>query len=199
MVWIAGVIAGYLLGSLSFAYLVAGLVRGVDIRTVGTGNAGAANVSREVGKPWGILVWFLDTAKGIAAVFVAALWSGALPKPLPLQVLLLTLVGCAAVLGHSYPIFLNFRGGKGASAAGGLILYLFPKLFPLVIALFFLAQKLGPDNRGVILLSVAIFFLYLYGFYGASGFGYYVISFLCLILTCFLTNRDIFRVLFPKR
>ncbi|MFH2067971.1 MAG: glycerol-3-phosphate acyltransferase [Candidatus Omnitrophota bacterium] len=199
MVWISGVIAGYLIGSLSFAYLVTGLVKGVDIRTLGTGNAGAANVSREVGKLWGILVWFLDTAKGIAAVFVAALWSGAFPKPLPLQVLLLTLVGCAAVLGHSYPLFLKFKGGKGASTAGGLILYLFPKLFPLVITLFFLAQKLGPNNRGVILLSTAIFFLYLYGFYGASGFGCHVLSFLFLILTSFLTNRGILRVLFPKR
>ena len=67
MVWVAGIITGYLIGSLSFAYLVTKLVRGVDIRTIGTGNAGAANVSREVGKTLGIMVWFLDTAKGILA------------------------------------------------------------------------------------------------------------------------------------
>ena len=199
MVWVAGIITGYLIGSISFACLVTRMVRGIDIRTLGTGNAGAANVSREVGKSWGILVWFLDTAKGIMAVFLAALWTGAFPKPMLFQVPFLALVGCAAVLGHAYPLYLNFRGGKGASTSGGLILYLFPKLFPLVIILFFLTQKLGPHNRTVVLLSVATFFLYLYGLYGSFGFGYYVFSFLCLILTCFLTNRDIFRVLFLKR
>lgn len=199
MVWIAGIITGYLIGSFSFAHLITGLVRGVDIRAIGTGNAGAANVFREVGKPWGILVWFLDTAKGVLAAFFTALWSGAFPKPLPFQVALLTLVGCAAVLGHSYPLFLNFKGGKGASTSGGLMLYLFPKLFPLVIILFFLTQKLGPHNRNIILLSAATFFLYLYALYGNFGFGYYVLSFLSLILTSFLTNRDILRVLFLER
>ena len=191
MVWIAGIITGYLIGSLSFAYLVTRLVRGVDIRAIGTGNAGAANVSREVGKAWGILVWFLDTAKGIQAVFFTALWSGAFPKPVPFQVPFLTLAGCAAVLGHSYPLFLNFKGGKGASTSGGLILYLFPKLFPLVIILFFLTQKLGPHNKIVLSLSTVIFFLYLYGLYGAPGFGYYGLSFLYLVLTSILINRDI--------
>lgn len=179
--------------------MIARLVRKVDIRTIGTGNAGAANVSREVGKSWGILVWFLDTAKGILAVFLAALWIGAFPKPMLFQIPFLTLVGCTAVLGHAYPLFLNFKGGKGASTSGGLILYLFPKLFPLVIILFFLTQKLGSHNRTVVLLPVATFFLYLYSLYGSFGFGYYVFSFLCLILTCFLTNCDIFRVLFLKR
>lgn len=199
MVWIAGIITGYLIGSISFAYLVTKLVRGIDIRTIGTKNAGAANVAREIGKPWGILVWFLDMAKGVLALFFTALWSDAFPKPIPLQIPFLTLVGCAAIIGHAYPLFLNFKGGKGASTSGGLILYLFPKLFPLIIVLFFLTQKLGPHNKVFFSLSAAIFFLYLYGLYASPGFGYYSLSFLYLILTSLLINRDISKALFSRQ
>jgi glycerol-3-phosphate acyltransferase PlsY len=114
---IAVLIVGYLLGSIPFAVIVAKRA-GVDIFSVGSGNPGATNVLREVGKSAGYLVFFLDFLKGLVATtwFLCPLF--VLPED-PL----LGLWGLpAAVLGHTYPVFSRFRGGKGvASTMGGLL------------------------------------------------------------------------------
>ncbi len=94
------------------AYLVA-KARGVDIFNVGTRNPGAANTFRSIGRSAGVLVFALDAAKGVAAVFVAAALGVA---PLELRVA----AGAAAVLGHWYPVFLRFRGGAGLAPSLGV-------------------------------------------------------------------------------
>ena len=116
---------GYWFGAIPFALIIAKLKR-VDIRKVGTKNPGAANVFRQVGKPYGILVWVLDTAKGAAAMAIA-------DKIFHIHLFYVTLVGIAAVAGHCWSVFLRFRGGKGVATSGGVFLYLLPWAFPIVI------------------------------------------------------------------
>ena len=116
-------IAAYLLGSIPFAYL-AGRARGVDIRTVGSRNVGATNVFRTLGRRIGVAVMALDIAKGAVAVAVARVL---LESPWPL------LAAAAAILGHVFPVWLRFRGGKGVAVAGGAVLALTP--LPALVAL----------------------------------------------------------------
>jgi glycerol-3-phosphate acyltransferase PlsY len=110
-------LAAYLLGSVPFSYLVA-RSRGVDVRRVGSGNVGATNVMRSVGVAAGLVAFVLDAGKGAAAVVLARLvgHSGALP----------VVAGVAAVLGHLYPVWLRFRGGKGVATGAGMFLPLVP-------------------------------------------------------------------------
>jgi acyl phosphate:glycerol-3-phosphate acyltransferase len=112
------VVAGYLLGALPFGYWVPRLVRGEDIRTLGSGNVGASNVFRVYGRSLGIPVALLDVAKGFAAASLG-LWAGG--------ALIGVLAAAAAMLGHARPIFLRFqKGGKMAATAGGATLALAP-------------------------------------------------------------------------
>ncbi len=113
------IILGYLFGSIPFAYLAGRLVKGIDIRTVGTKNMGAHNVMLEVGRLVGIAVLLLDIGKGALSVLMAR-WMD-LPDWAAL------LAGVAAVLGHNFPVFLGFSGGRGLAASIGAILVLLPK------------------------------------------------------------------------
>jgi glycerol-3-phosphate acyltransferase PlsY len=108
----------YLLGSVSFAVLLVRLKTGKDIRTEGSGNAGATNVLRAHGKTLGILVALLDVAKGAVAVWLVKLVT-ADPR-------YAAAAGFAAILGHVFPLFYGFRGGKGVATAVGAFLVLAP-------------------------------------------------------------------------
>lgn len=118
----------YLLGSIPWSYLVVRLVQGLDVRTVGSGNVGATNVMRTAGKKAGGLALVLDVGKGVAAVLVSrALEASSL------------VVGCAAVavvLGHIFPIFLKFQGGKGVATAAGALGALEPAVLLACLLLF---------------------------------------------------------------
>ena len=112
------VVAGYLLGSLSFALLLVRWRTGTDIRKEGSGNAGATNVLRAHGKALGLAVALLDVAKGAAAVLLVRLVT-ADPR-------YAAAAGFAAILGHVFPIYSGFRGGKGVATAVGAFLVLAP-------------------------------------------------------------------------
>jgi glycerol-3-phosphate acyltransferase PlsY len=108
-VWL--VAAGYLLGSIPFAFLIARRFAAVDVRQVGSGNVGAANVQRTAGWTLGLTVALLDIAKGAAAVlFALAMDENAGTR---------AATAFAAVVGHVYPVWLRFRGGKGVAVAAG--------------------------------------------------------------------------------
>jgi len=110
----------YLLGSIPFGFLIA-KARGIDIRTVGSGNIGATNVLRSVGKSWGILTLVLDALKGLVPALVFPMLAQH-AFTLEDAAILRVVCGCTAVLGHNYPVFLKFKGGKGiATTAGALI------------------------------------------------------------------------------
>lgn len=122
------VVVAYLLGSISFAVLVVRKKTGQDIRAAGSGNAGATNVLRAHGKKLAILVALLDVAKGAAAVFLMRLvtadprWAAA--------------AGFAAVLGHVFPVFYSFRGGKGVATAVGAFAVLSPVALLVCLGVF---------------------------------------------------------------
>lgn len=130
-------LVAYLLGSIPFGWLV-GLAHGVDIRRAGSGNIGATNVLRVLGKKPGAFVFALDAAKGVAAVSLVPAAFAAAGAPLPAA----AAVACAAavVLGHSFPVFLGFKGGKGVATGLGIAVALVPHAalfaFALWLALF---------------------------------------------------------------
>jgi acyl phosphate:glycerol-3-phosphate acyltransferase len=121
--WIA--IAAYLLGSIPVGYLLVRIFRRQDIRTVGSGNIGATNVLRAEGKALGAATFLLDVCKGALAVLLAAMIAGSvLPTVQPRNVE--ALAALFAVLGHMFPVWLHFRGGKGVATGFGVFLVAAP-------------------------------------------------------------------------
>lgn len=136
-------VASYLLGAVPFGLLIARL-KGVDIRKVGSGNIGATNVLRAVGKPWGIATFTCDALKGFlpAALFpIVGNHFGAHFQSLELWGVV---CGVAAILGHNFPIYLGFKGGKGVATSAGALLGLAPLAVAIglaVWALFFFTLR----------------------------------------------------------
>ena len=122
------IICAYLIGSFPTAYLAGRLRKGVDIREVGSRNAGAMNVFYKVGFKTGLIVLAIDIGKGMAAVALAR-WLGV---PLLAQLF----AGLAAVIGHSFPVFLKVRGGRGGATCIGILVFLMPWGTPVYVALF---------------------------------------------------------------
>jgi glycerol-3-phosphate acyltransferase PlsY len=144
MPWLI-VILGYLLGSIPTAHII-GRIRKVDIRKVGNGNVGAQNAFRQLGAKTGVAVGFLDAAKGALAIVIAQLAN------LP-QVAVL-LAGTAAVIGHNWPVFLRFRGGRGESTTIGVLLATITQPMLILATPSLLALIV---SRNVILASAVLF------------------------------------------
>ncbi len=129
MIWLAlaiAILGGYLLGSISGSLLL-GAFRGVDIRAMGSGNAGGTNALRSVGWRFALAVVVIDLGKGaLAAALLPWLILALLPVDAELRILLGALAGFAAVVGHIWPVYFRFRGGKGAGTAVGVIAVLAP-------------------------------------------------------------------------
>lgn len=179
--WVRGgalVLFAYFLGSVPFGILVTRLFnRDADLREIGSGNIGATNVTRAAGKAAGILTLLLDTGKGVLPMALTHMLVGE-------NYLWLSLVGGAAFLGHVFPIYLHFKGGKGVATALGVIIALSPVttfilvvLFALVVyftryislgslcaatALPILMALLGPPSRSCVTLALLIAFLVIY-------------------------------------
>ncbi|MFC1963317.1 glycerol-3-phosphate acyltransferase [Chloroflexota bacterium] len=113
------VVLAYLLGSVPTAYIVGRLLKRVDIRTLGDRNMGAANTYREISPLAGIGVFIVDLSKGAVIVLIA--------KLAPVSETVVFLSGVAVVIGHNWPLFLGFKGGRGAATAMGVLLALFPR------------------------------------------------------------------------
>jgi glycerol-3-phosphate acyltransferase PlsY len=150
---VLAIVIGYLLGSVPCAYIAARLAKGVDIRRVGGGNVGALNVMREIGTVAGLAVFLADVAKGLLAVLVAQ-WLGA-------PVLWVFAAGLAAVVGHSWPVWLKFRGGQGLATAMGVLLALVPIEFLISFAIIVIVMFITSNARfasavGLVLLPVII-------------------------------------------
>jgi acyl phosphate:glycerol-3-phosphate acyltransferase len=114
----------YLAGSIPFGLLV-GWSRGIDVRKVGSGNIGASNVGRLLGKKYFFLVMFLDLLKSLFPMLAGA-WLGRGITPSPQMFILWLMVGFAAILGHMFSLFLKFKGGKGVATSTGVLLGLWP-------------------------------------------------------------------------
>lgn len=127
---VLAVTLGYFVGSIPFAYLLS-RQRGIDLRRAGSGNVGASNVLRTSGVRAAILAMVLDGAKGTIAVIVAQLLSAG--------VVTAVAAACASVVGHVYPIWLRFRGGKGVATAAGAFAMLAPEALGVAAGVFLLS------------------------------------------------------------
>jgi glycerol-3-phosphate acyltransferase PlsY len=145
----AVIILAYFIGSMPFALILARRWGAIDLRSVGSGNLGAANVMRASGVTAGVLVAVLDMAKGAASVWLAARVSTGAAVP--------AAAGLAAIVGHIYPIWLRFRGGKGVATACGVFTVLTPLAIPPALAIFAVVVWLTKYiSLGSVVASIAL-------------------------------------------
>lgn len=149
------ILNGYLIGSIPFSFIIAKIFGKKDIRKVGTGNVGGANVGREVGFIFGIIATLLDMSKGIISAIL--IQKAGFPSPYDL------ISAFFAIIGHCYPVFLNFQGGRGMATALGAMLFFSPRetiISFLALSPFFLLKEVG---LGTLLsfsfLQILIYFL----------------------------------------
>jgi len=131
---VIALIIGYLLGSFPSAYLAGRLRKGIDIREVGSRNMGAMNVFYEVGPLEAALVTLADLGKGVGAILLVRWLLDSTPI-WPFDFL----TGAAAIIGHIFPVFLKFHGGKGAATTMGILIFLMPWAVPFLFVVFFVA------------------------------------------------------------
>ncbi len=173
----------YILGSIPFALLIA-LPHGVDPRKEGSKNPGATNVTRLLGKKWGILTFIGDSSKGVLALFIAYFFVNKIPYP---KDLILAGTAFFAVLGHLFSIFLKFKGGKGVATTIGVFLILTPKAMILSLVIFFIALFIFNYISIGSLLATALLPLNIY-FFGYS-FEYFICS-LILVILIWVKHKD---------
>jgi len=173
---VIAIVIGYLLGSIPFAYVAGRLKKGIDIRQVGTGNMGAANVMRQVGTAIGYTVFIADITKGLLTVFIAQ-W-------LDLSLVWVLIAGFVAVAGHNWPVFLGFRGGRGGATAIGVFLAIVPLEFALSFAITFVVVLIT-SNPGLG-LGIGLIFLPLI-IWQLNGSG--ILITYALVLSIFLGIR----------
>lgn len=148
---------GFLAGGIPTGYLVVKKLKGVDIRTLGSGNPGTANVYRNAGAKAGAITLVVDALKGFLPVCLSLAWEPRRPE-------LAIAVGAAAIIGHNWTPFLGFRGGKGVATSGGVFLALLPVPMAVTVAAFALAVKLSGhisvgSMTGAVVLPVAALLL----------------------------------------
>jgi glycerol-3-phosphate acyltransferase PlsY len=147
---IISIILSYLIGAISFSFIIAKWLKGIDIRQHGSGNAGATNTLRVLGKGPGICVLLLDMGKGILAVWVGK-WMGDISVWIPV------ICGIAAIVGHNWPVYFHFKGGKGIATTIGVMatLAFLPSLFAGIIAIIVIALT-RYVSLGSLILSAAL-------------------------------------------
>jgi len=165
---ILSVIIGYLLGSIPTAYIVSRVRKGTDIRTIGSGTMGGANVMREIGTHEGVFVGLFDIAKGAGAILIA--------RALDVSELWVFGTGFAAVVGHNFPLFAGFRGGRGSATVIGIFLVLAPKPTLVTLAVvaipFFASRKFG----GAIIIGFALLPLFAWLLEGSLSLVRYALA-----------------------
>lgn len=143
-------IAAYAIGSVPFGFIV-GKSHGIDIRTKGSGNIGATNVFRTIGKGWGVLTFMLDVVKGFVSAYTLPLLAAKFMHYDSGQSLNL-LCACSAVAGHNWPVFLKFKGGKGIATTAGALLGIAPSALGIGLLTWLIVF---PLSRYVSLASIA--------------------------------------------
>jgi glycerol-3-phosphate acyltransferase PlsY len=137
MIFVILLIGSYLLGSIPFGLIIA-KAHGKDLRSIGSGNIGATNVARALGRKWAYLCFILDVLKGLLPMLAMRLFNTSIftasYDEQAVVFLLWLMIGCAAILGHIFPIYLKFKGGKGVATSLGVALGLWP--FYTICALF---------------------------------------------------------------
>lgn len=149
---IFGPVISYFIGSIPFGFLIVKVVKGIDIRQVGSGNPGATNVTRVLGKPYGILVFILDMLKGFIPVFIFDHYFTGHEHSLSL-----IFCGVSVICGHAFPVFLGFKGGKAVATGSGVFLWLAPVSLMISVAVWLLAVTVSRYiSLGSILSSIVL-------------------------------------------
>lgn len=177
-------ILAYVIGSIPFALIVGKVFYNTDIRTLGSGNLGTTNTFRCLGKKAGITVFVCDVSKGIVATFLPTLMLG--------RVDFLSVFGAFAMIGHIFPIFANFKGGKAVATGSGVFIFLYPMLSLLLLVIFFATLFLtGYVSLGSILMSLtAIGYLSIF----ESGIDKWVMIVMC-IFVIYVHKKNILRLI----
>lgn len=176
MIYIFSIIISYLLGSIPFGLIVAKLFNKGDLRKVGSGNIGATNVMRVGGLRLAGLVWVLDMAKAVTAVLIGRYVGGEV---------FAAWCGFTAIVGHCFPVWLKFHGGKGISSLFGVLLAMNPLLFVISgIEWLLVALGTGYSSGGAVLVFCL---LPVFGFFISFGVGF---AFLAISLLCFWRHRE---------
>jgi len=142
-------VLAYLFGSIPFGFIIVKMRKGIDIRSVGSGNIGATNVKRVLGWSWAVPVYVLDAVKGVLPVWLS-LYVFAWPT---WQV---TLVGVAAVIGHLFPIFLGFKGGKAVATISGVFFILNPLAIEIALPVWLTAYVVSRYSSLSALLAAVV-------------------------------------------
>ena len=193
---IVGIVA-YLIGSISFSVIISKRVAGFDVREKGSGNAGATNMLRSVGKKAAILTLLCDALKGVFAI-IFAIVAGAIAKNSD-KALLVQIAGILVVVGHTYPIFFGFKGGKGVATSLGVLLMTNWKigLICLVFALVLMALtrivSMGSVGAAILFPVLTLFIHTNYTI--SEGSSYLVYSIILALIVAFNHRSNIRRIL----
>lgn len=177
-------ILAYVIGSIPFALIVGKVFYNTDIRTLGSGNLGTTNTFRCLGKKAGVIVFICDVSKGIIATFLPTLMLG--------RVDFLSIFGAFAMIGHVFPIFANFKGGKAVATGSGVFIFLYPMLSLLLLVIFFANLFLtGYVSLGSILMSItAIGYLSIF----ETGIDKWIMIIMC-VFVIYVHKKNISRLI----
>ena len=193
---IVGIVA-YLIGSISFSVIISKKMAGFDVREKGSGNAGATNMLRSVGKKAAILTLLGDALKGVVAILFAII-VGAIAKSAD-KSLLVQIAGILVVVGHTFPIFFGFKGGKGVATSLGVVLTTNWKigLICLVFALILMAlTRIVSAGSVVAAVLFPVLVLFIHTNYTISeGSSYFVYSIILAVIVLFNHRSNIKRIL----
>ena len=199
--YIAMAIIAYLIGSVNFSVIISKKMAGFDVRERGSGNAGSTNVLRTVGKKAAVLTLICDILKGVISILIA-IFIGSIVKDVNKE-LLVQIAGIAVVLGHTFPIFFGFKGGKGVATSLGVILMsnwqigLICLVFALVLMALTRMVSLGSCGAAVLFPVLTLFMNENYTVLtdGKSGKTYFIYSIILAIIVLYNHRSNIKRIL----
>ena len=190
-------VSSYLIGSTPTAYLIGKWTRGIDIRQHGSGNVGATNVFRTVGRGWGSVALIGDMGKGFLVTYFAAPYFFQLANPSAFSLISFQLLlGLLAIAGHTWPVWLKFHGGKGVATSCGVFLGIYPKAVLLALAIWILVAFLSRYVSLSSIIAAFSFSIWLFVFYRNSSdfFLSLVISVVLFIFIVWTHRKNISRL-----
>ena len=191
-------IIAYAIGSINFSVILSKKMAGFDVREKGSGNAGSTNMLRAVGKKAAILTLVCDILKGVVSILIALL-IGKIVKNVD-RALLIQIAGILVVIGHTFPIFFGFKGGKGVATSFGVLLMVNWKIgficltFALVIIIASKMVSMGSIGAAI-LFPVLTIFINEHYIVSASGLKYFIFSLILAIFVIFNHRENVKRIL----
>ena len=197
--YIVVAILAYLLGSISFSVIISKKMAGFDVREKGSGNAGSTNVLRTVGKKAAIITLICDILKGVVAILIALL-AGKIIQGLD-NALLVQIAGVFVILGHTFPVFFRFKGGKGIATSLGVLLMinwqigLICLVFALILMIFTRRVSIGSIAAAILFPVLVLFINQNYIVAESTNWSYLIFSVIVALFVIFNHRSNIKRIL----